>query len=158
MVRFIAALDSKRGIANEGGIPWQGKIPTDVAYFRSKTINSTVMIGYGWYAEQKTPLPNRRNLVATTKSEQLRPGFARVDNAREFLDNAKEDIWVGGGASLFASTIDLVNELYITQLVGDFDCTKFFPEYTRSFELVSESSSITENGISFSFTVWQRKR
>jgi len=157
MIRFIAAIDERRGLANEHGIPWQSKVPTDAAYFRSKTIHSNLMMGYGWYVEQKLPLPERRNLVATTNPEPLREGFERVTDAREFLQNATEDIWVGGGAILFTNTLDLADELYITQLNGDFQCTKFFPEFEGSFVLKSKSEPITENNITFWFEIWQRK-
>ncbi len=157
MIRFIAAIDSKRGIANEHGIPWQGKIPGDVAQFRAKTEGGAVMMGYGWYVEQQQPLPNRRNLVATTKPEQLRAGFELVADARKFLQEFDGDVWVGGGAGLFASTLDLADELYITQLQGEFGCTKFFPEFQGKFELKSESDPILENSITYTFQVWRRK-
>lgn len=157
MIRFIAALDSKRGVADDHGIPWQSKIPTDVRYFRDKTIGGNLLIGYGWYQEMQKPLPNRRNIVATTKTEVLRPGFEKVSDARKFLLNSKEDIWVGGGAGLFASTLDLADELYLTFVEGDFICTKLFPEFEDKFEKVSESEPITENGVTFRFTIWKRK-
>jgi dihydrofolate reductase len=157
MIRFIAAIDSKRGIADEHGIPWQGKVPTDVRQFRDKTTGSAVMMGRGWYVEQKLPLPNRRNLVATTKPEILRDGFELVTDARKFLQETTDDIWVGGGAGLFASTLDLADELYITQLDQDFHCTKLFPEFKDKFTLSEESQPITENGITYTFQLWQRK-
>ena len=157
MIKFIAALDSKQGLANENGIPWQGKLPTDVAYFREKTLHGTVMMGYGWYVEQKQPLPERRNIVASSKPEELRPGFERVDNATEFLKNFNGDIWVGGGAGLFASTLELADELYLTLIDADFSCTKFFPEFKDKFELASQTEPQTENNINFRFTVWKRK-
>lgn len=157
MIRFIAAIDSKRGLANERGIPWQGKLPTDVAYFRSQTIHGNIMMGYGWYSEQQLPLPERRNLVATSKSELLRDGFEKVADAREFLKNTTEDIWVGGGAALFVSTLDLADELYLTRIDHDFDCTKFFPAFENNFALQSRSKPQTENGLTFCFEIWQRK-
>ena len=156
MIRCIAAIDDKYGLANDHGIPWQGKIPTDVAYFRGKTTGSSVMMGYGWYVEQAQPLPNRKNLVATTNDEELRPGFEKVTDARKFLTETKDDVWVGGGAGLFASTIDLADELYLTRVGGDFSCTKFFPEFDKNFTLKSSSESHTENDINFRFEVWER--
>ncbi len=158
MIRFIAIIDEKRGTANEHGMPWHGKTPTDLALFKKKTSNSIVLMGYATYLEFKKPLSNRRNFVASTKPDTLRDGFTLVDDARGFLQNAKEDIWVIGGAGLFTSTLDLANELYITQLEGDFKCTKFFPEFQNDFKLVSESNSITENGITYTFQVWKNKR
>lgn len=157
MIRFIAAIDEKRGLANDGGIPWQGKLPTDVAYFRSKTEGGNVVMGYGWYQEQEKPLPNRKNIVAYPDELELREGFVQVKDARKFLSETDEDVWVGGGAALFDSVLDLADELYITQLEGDFNCTKFFPEFTDKFELVNETPKHTENNITFSFQVWKRK-
>ena len=144
-------------MANDHGIPWQGKIPSDVAYFRDKTLHGNVMMGYGWYVEQKQPLPERRNIVATTKDEPMRSGFETAHDAREFLKNFEEDIWVGGGAALFASILDLADELYITQLQGDWHCTKFFPDFKQYFELATEGEPTTENNVTFSFQIWKRK-
>ncbi len=157
MIRFIAAMDIKRGVANDHGIPWQGKLPTDVAYFRSKTTNGVVLMGYGTYVEFAQPLSKRRNYVATRKTEPLRPGFEPVHDARELLMNTKEDIWVIGGPTLFSATLDLANELYVTQLDQDFHSTKFFPEFKDKFDKISETKPQTENGITFSFQVWRHK-
>ncbi|HVC35990.1 MAG TPA: dihydrofolate reductase [Candidatus Dormibacteraeota bacterium] len=156
MIRFIAAIDIRRGLANENGIPWQGKLPTDVAYFRNKTTGGNLLMGYGWYQEQEHPLANRRNIVATTKDELLRDGFEKVKDAREYLRNSTQDVWVGGGAQLFETTIDLADELYLTKIETDFHCTKFFPPYETNFKLVSSRGPIAENGLQFSFCIYQR--
>lgn len=144
-------------MADDHGIPWHGKIPTDVARFRQKTLHGIVMMGYGWYKERHKPLPERRNLVATTDPSPLIPGFERVNDARAYLQQTKEDIWVGGGAILFTNTLDLADELYLTHLDGDFHCTKFFPEYEDKFELVEKNHPITENGITYYFATYRRK-
>lgn len=155
MIRAIAAIDNKRGIADDHGIPWQGKLPTDVKYFRDKTLSGgAVLMGYGTYTEFEKPLGGRQNFVATHKPGALREGFTAVHDAREFLE-ATKDVWVIGGAALFAETLDMNDELYLTKLRGDFGCTKFFPEYDELFELASESEPITENGITFTFCVYR---
>lgn len=157
MIRFIAAIDSKRGMANDHGIPWQGKVPSDVQHFREKTENSIILMGYGTYVEFKQPLPNRQNYVATSKPEKLRPGFQSVNDAVTFLKKTTEDVWVIGGPGLFAQTIDLANDLHLTHLNGDFGCTKFFPEFEDKFELIEKSNLITENSITFYFATYQHK-
>ena len=157
MIRFIAAIDSKLGMANDNGIPWQGKVPSDVAYFRSNTVGSTVLMGYGTYREFTDPLPDRTNVVASSKSESLHPGFELTTDAREFLISADQDVWVIGGPGLFAQTLDLASELYLTRIEGDYKCTKFFPEFSTQFEKHSSSEPIVENGISLHFEIWQRK-
>lgn len=161
MINFIAAIDKKRGMANNHGIPWAGKIPTDVKYFREKTEGNTVLMGYGTYLEFDHPLPNRRNLVATGKTQKLISGFEPIPDARGFLQDYTDkdrgpDVWVIGGAGLFTSIIDLADELYLTLLDGDFNCTKFFPKYEKDFELVSQTKPQIENNITFHFTIWKR--
>ncbi|HUC87572.1 MAG TPA: dihydrofolate reductase [Candidatus Binatia bacterium] len=156
MIRFIAALDSKNGIADDHGIPWRGKLPSDVHYYRDKLETGTILMGYGVYNELSEPYPGGINYVATTKSEPLRQGFTPVPDARGFLQSSTGDIWDIGGAGLYSSTIDLADELYLTRIDHDFLCTKFFPEYRDSFSLKSKSEVFEENGLSFWFEVWQK--
>jgi dihydrofolate reductase len=155
MVRAIVAVDSNLGIANDNGIPWD--LPSDKAYFRSKTEGGTIIMGTGFYNELEEPLPNRQNIVASSDLQLVKPGFVLTHDARQFIQNFDGDIWVSGGAMLYESTLDLVEELYITRLKGDFSCTKFFPAFEDKFKLVSEERPKTENRITFTFQVWKRQ-
>ncbi len=157
MIYCIVAIDEKRGMANEHGIPWQGKLPTDIAFFRDSTIHSNVLMGYKTYTEFEKPLSDRKNYVASSKPEQLREGFDLVGDAREFIKNFDGDLWVIGGPGLIAATLDLVDNLKISQLEGDQHCTKFLPEFADTFELKEQSEPITENGITFRFQTWTKK-
>ena len=159
MIRFIAAVDSKLGIADEHGIPWHRRLPTDIRYYEDKIRNDIKLMGFGLYKELSHPIAEGVNYVATTdKNLSLRPGFEPVYDAREFLTNTKGDIWNLGGALLFGSTLDLADELYITRLDQDFHCTKFFPAFENRFERVSKTEPQTENGITFHFEVWKRRQ
>jgi dihydrofolate reductase len=157
MIKFIAALDQKLGIADDRGIPWFGRTPTDMAYFRSKTEGGINVMGMGVYKELEEPLPNRQNFVATHNDEPLKQGFLPVHDLVQFLRGQTEDVWVIGGAAIFASTIDMADELYLTEIEADFNCTKFFPPFAEEFELVSRSEPITENGLTFTFCIYRRK-
>lgn len=157
MISFIAAIDSKKGLANDEGIPWQGSLPTDIAHFRDQTKHRVVLMGYNTYLEFQSPLSDRRNLVATRSSTKLRDGFEPVNDVEGFLANTKDDIWVIGGAGLFAATIKMADVLDLTMLDSDFECTKFFPEFQDNFKRVIAKPRQTENGVSFRFTIWHRK-
>lgn len=155
MIRAIVAIDEKRGMANDTGIPWD--LPSDRQYFRDHTESGVIVMGYGTYKEFKAPFHSRTNYIATSQDVSLKPGFEPIHDARAFLQQQQEDTWVIGGAGLLATTLDLIDELYITQLKGDFNCTKFFPEYKNEFVLVTQSEPHTQNGITFCFEVWKRK-
>lgn len=145
-------------MANDKGIPWN--LPTDRKYFGDKTATGTILMGYGTYLEFETPFHGHTNYVATSAHTQLKPGFEPVADVQKFLQDAKksqEDVWNIGGAGLLATTLDYVDELYLTQLEGDFHCTKFLPEFKNTFTLVSESEPHTENGITYRFQIWRHK-
>ncbi len=158
MIRMIAALDSRRGVANEHGIPWQGKIPTDSKHFREQTQNGIILMGFGTYKEFDAPLHDRENFVLVRPdTEALRPAFAPISDAAQFFEvHSKHVVWVIGGAALYASSLPFADELFLTQLESDFHCTKFFPEYADAFQLERKLGSHVESDITFHFEIWQR--
>lgn len=114
-------------------------------------------MGFGTYSELKNPFHDRLNFVATRSRDKLREGFVAVTDPIEFIQNATGDVWVIGGPNLLASALEYIDELSITQLEGDFDCTKFLPDYHGAFRLLSSSGPLHENGIEYAFEVWAHK-
>jgi dihydrofolate reductase len=155
MIRLIAAIDSKRGIATDAGIPW--KLPGDSAYFRQKTRSGTIVMGRATYDEFAAPLHDRENFVLTTTPGPLRTGFQAIANLDDLHAAApNEGVWVIGGATVYRETIAQAQELLLTQVLGDFHCTKFFPPYADAFTLSSRSDEKQENGVGYRFEIWRR--
>jgi dihydrofolate reductase len=156
MIRAIAAIDDRLGLATDTGIPWN--VPADVAHFRAMTASSNVLMGYATYAEFERPMPERINYVATRRGEALRPGFVAVDDVGSFLsDGLVGDIWVIGGAMVYASTLPFVQELSLTRVQGDFGCTKFFPPFETSFRLATDALPRAADGVpAIRIQTWQR--
>ncbi len=160
MNRFIAAIDAKGGVADDSGIPWQGRIPSDARYFVEQTSTGVVLMGYRTYEELAAPVGTVPNfvLVRPGSSRSLRAGFDAVVDTDAFFDHHSGDtVWVIGGAGVFAQTISDADELYITQLQGDFRCTKFFPSFSGEFRLVEAQPPLSEGGIQFRFEIWTRR-
>jgi dihydrofolate reductase len=159
MIRFIAAIDSLRGVANEQGIPWD--LPTDTAYYRKQVSSGgKILMGYNTYKygnHAQTIKPNSTEYVAMSHVEPLRAGFEAVDDVDSFLKR-NELVWVLGGAGLFASTLQHADELYITQVCGDFGCTVFFPAFEHDFFLYKRKKIMRENGIDFQYQIWKNKK
>ena len=63
MIRQIAAMDTRRGIATDKGIPW--KLPGDAAYFERQTTTGLIVMGWATYSEFSAPLHGRDNYVLT---------------------------------------------------------------------------------------------
>jgi dihydrofolate reductase len=155
MIRAIAAVDDRLGIANDTGIPW--KVPADVAHFRELTTGSNVLMGYATYAEFSNPMPGRVNYVATSRPGTLREGFTPVDDLHAFVAGFEGDLWIIGGAMLFATTLEAVQEIALTRVAGDFGCTKFFPEFATTFRRTADEVPPPVEGVpAVRFQTWQR--
>jgi dihydrofolate reductase len=72
--------------------------------------------------------------------------------------HANEDVWVIGGAAVYAKTIRQADELFITQVLADFHCTKFFPLYQGPFTLTSESEDHQDGEVRYRFQTWRSAR
>jgi dihydrofolate reductase len=154
VIRLIAAIDSKRGVANDSGIPWD--LPGDRVYFRERTTDGVIVMGRATYEEFAAPLHDRENFVITRSPEPLRPGFRPASSLDELLASIPDDdVWVVGGAAVYALAIGRAEELLLTQVHGDFACTKFFPPYD-GFSLAEHSVDHFENGVSYRFETWRR--
>jgi dihydrofolate reductase len=155
MIRLIAANDSRRGIATDSGIPW--KLPGDTAYFEEKTTTGVILMGWATYNEFAAPLHDRENFVLTAESGRLRRGFRAVGSLDQLVSaHPDEGIWVIGGAAVYAETIAEADELLLTQVVGDFHCTKFFPPYQEEFRLAAHGDERQDGETSYRFETWQR--
>jgi len=156
MIRLIAAMDEKQGIATASGIPW--KLPGDTAYFRQQTARGLILMGRATYDEFAATLHGRENFVLTAHPGPLRAGFAAVGNLDQLRrSHPDEDIWVIGGATVYAEMISEAEELLITQVRGDFNCTKFFPNFTEGFRLTVRGEESEDGGVSYRFETWQRR-
>ncbi len=155
MIRLIAALDSRRGIATDSGIPW--KLPGDKAYFRAKTATGLILMGRATYSEFAAPLHERENFVLTHDSGPLRQGFRAIRSLDQLVaENPGADVWVIGGSTVYADSITEADELLLTQVVGDFHCTKFFPPYQLQFCLATKSDDQKDGDTTYRFETWQR--
>jgi dihydrofolate reductase len=156
MIRAVAAVDDCLGLATEKGIPW--KVPADVQHFRTVTANVDVLMGYATYAEFAQPMPGRTNYVATGRGRELREGFLPVKDVDTFLSSGHSgDLWIIGGAMLFAMTLEKIQVLSMTRVEGDFNCTKFFPAFEDTFDLVGSTTPPAVAGEpAIHFQTWTR--
>jgi dihydrofolate reductase len=155
MIRLIAAIDTQRGIATATGIPWT--LPGDSAYFRDQTATGAIVMGWATYEEFAAPLHDRVNFVLSTHPGTLRTGFSPVGSLDQLVgEHPGEDVWVIGGAAVYAATLPEADELWLTQVEGDFHCTKFFPPYGDTFGLATRSPEHQDGAISYRFETWRR--
>lgn len=159
MIRLIAAIDSKRGIAKQGAMPWN--IPEDEKFFteQTKLYGGNVLTGGATFREayKNKPLAGRQNYLVT-RSDKPTEGVTLVHDLENFLNEFKsKDLWVAGGAEIFEQVmkLGLADELYLTLIDGDFKCDKFFPEYDTKFKLAEEGRERMQNGYHFRYNRYE---
>ncbi len=156
-IKLIAAIDSKRGIAIGQKLPWH--LPTDQKYFQEKLKDGPVVMGWNTFEANKfKPYGHGPNVVLTHRNVEAIPGVWIVHDAHNYFKNLDEDVWVAGGGKIFSEALPYATQLYITQLEGDFGADVFFPEFTSQFHRVDNNQPRTENGITYTFQIWEANK
>ena len=156
MIHAIFACDNNWGIGKNGALPWPHN-SADLKWFKNSTGHGTVIMGRKtWDSLPVKPLPKRKNIVVSSSTvegadisvplEQLKkitiPMLEHVDN-----------IWIIGGAQLFESCIDIVDELWLSRISGEYDCDIFLPT-----TIIKEKFEIYERYFDGSLTTEKYRR
>ncbi|WP_263732359.1 dihydrofolate reductase [Cellulomonas sp. SG140] len=106
-------------IGRDGTLPWH--LPEDLARFRRLTAGHAVVMGRRtWESlpERMRPLPDRRNVVLSRDPAYRAAGAQVCSSLEAALDllGADEEVWVIGGAALFAEAITRAGRLEVTDV------------------------------------------
>ncbi len=145
MISLIWAMTRQRVIGKNNKMPWH--IKEDLVYFRKHTAGKTVLMGENTYVSLKgyykdRPLPYGKIYVASFNSNLKLEDATVVLDAVDFLKNVEEDVWVVGGASIYALALPYADRLYISWVKENYEGDTYFPEldFTK-FQMVSEKES-----------------
>lgn len=126
----IVAVSENGIIGREGDLPWH--LPEDLERFKSLTMGHPMVMGRRTYESIGRPLPGRKSVVLT-RSDQFAPeGVTVVGSLDEALDacEGEDEVFVIGGASLFAEALPRADRLYLTRVHATIEGDTFFPEET----------------------------
>lgn len=152
ILSIIAAVDEHRGIGKDNTLLWH--IPADMKRFRTLTSGHPVIMGRKTYESIGRPLPNRTNIIVTHDPAYTANSCIIAHSLEEAIGEAKkhdqEEIFIIGGAQLYAQAISMADKLYLTLVHKTFDADTFFPDYSRFTHILHEEIH-NENGLSFTF-------
>ena len=148
------------GVSKDGTIPWP-KNTKDLGWFKKNTTNNVVVMGSKTWTDplMPWPLPNRINVLATTK-EQEHPGADRYvcGDLDVELNKLKEEhpnkiIWVIGGPNIIEQTMDSIEEFYLSRIPGEYSCDGFLS--LKTIESLFEKTW-SEKHESVEFQIWKK--
>ena len=163
-MNLIVAADKRWGIGRDGGL--LASIPTDMKYFREHTTGKVVVMGRKTLESMpgRRGLPKRTNYVLTTNPDYEAERCIIVNSEDELWEELSQydpdDVYLIGGAALYNKFYKMCDKLYVTKIEADLDADTFITCFDDDpdYEVVSESEPVTENGITFRFVVYKRKR
>ncbi len=139
---LVAAVDAHMTIGFEGHMPWH--FPEDLRYFKELTLGHDVIMGRVTFEAIGNPLPGRRNMVVSRNAAWRHTGCEVFDSLTSAIDASKDTLpCIIGGASLYAESISLATDLYLTHIDATFAGDRFFPELGPNWQLVSERKGVS---------------
>ncbi|XP_014911877.1 dihydrofolate reductase [Poecilia latipinna] len=181
-VRLIAATCNNMGMGKDGTLPWS--LPSEFQYFlntitrvsRPGKMNLLIWGRLCWnsHPENIFPLANSLHVVLskTLSSVPDHAHFLCQDfesavrlAAQPPLSGIIETVWILGGTQVYEDALKhpWCDLLYLTDVMADFDCDVFFPDFDRElFKLQETFPDVPieiqeENGIRFKCQVFKKK-
>ncbi len=162
-INLIWAQAHKRVIGMNGSMPWH--LPEDLAHFKRTTLGHPVIMGrktWNSLPPKFRPLPGRMNVVISsdvaTRENLKKNGTSPAQNLREALSiceqSSSAEVWVIGGAQIYAQALPLANKLVITEIDAEFEGDAFAPTLDATWKSVEHHSHIAASGLLYSFTTY----
>lgn len=160
-VSLVVAMDRNRVIGHQGALPW--RLPNDLQWFKRCTIGKPIVMGRRTWESIGRPLPERTNIVLTSRSGYDAPGATVVhslEGAMAIAGRAPEIMIIGGGV-LFAETISFADRLYLTVVDAECPGDTWFPcietgEWRETFR--ESHLPDARNAWPHTFLIWERVR
>ncbi len=133
-VTLVAAVARNGVIGADGGIPW--RLPGELATFKATTMGHVLVMGRRTYDSIGRPLPGRSTVVVTSDAtwapnSGMPDGVAvatSVESALELARAIDEQVFVVGGARVYADSLPYADQLVITEVDAAPEGDTYFPK------------------------------
>lgn len=161
-INAIVAMDDNNGIGFENGLPWPHN-KKDMAWFKKYTSDDVVVMGRKtWESIGSKKLPNRDNIVITSKlldelggePDAVVQGPSIIEILQGIIHNHPgKTIWIIGGKDIYEQAIQFCHNLYITRVKGEYECDTYLDK-----ELFNQHTNLAyvEDHDDLQFEIWSR--
>lgn len=160
MISLIAAVAENRVIGKGNALPW--RLPADLKHFRQLTTGHPVIMGRRNFESIGRALPQRTNVVVTRQADYRARDCIVVDSLEAAFGACGDasEVFIIGGAEIYAQTVDRAGRLYLTLVHADVPGDTLFPEVNWSpwREIARVRHAPDERHCyAFSFVTFERK-
>lgn len=150
---------SNRTIGLNKKMPWH--LSADLKKFKKITMDHPIIMGRKTFESIGRPLPGRQNIIISRNPDYQQEGcqvFNNLDNALQSCAE-NDEVFVIGGATLYAATLARADKLYITEIQQGFDGDTWFPEINlEQWHEIAREDINDDNSVAFnySFIVYEK--
>ena len=161
MVSIIVAIAQNGTIGDKNALLWH--IKEDMRFFRTTTSGHPVIMGRKTFESLGSrPLPKRKNIVITRSDVEFEGAFV-AHSLEEAIAMAEgdEEIFIMGGAQIYAQALEVADRMYITRVERDYEGDTSFPavDYSKWRLTKEERFERGEDFDSpFAFLLYERAR
>ncbi|MFQ5540696.1 MAG: dihydrofolate reductase [Candidatus Paceibacteria bacterium] len=157
---LIAAIGKNRELGKGPELIWH--LPDDLKRFKALTTGHPIIMGRKTFESISKPLPKRVNIVVTRSADFRAEGVVIAHSVEQAIELAKsfdtEAVFVIGGGEIYAQALPYATRLELTLVNAEEPSADvFFPEFAREFRVVSKEKPREENGVSYTWAVFERK-
>ena len=153
---IIAAIGKNNELGLENRLIWH--IPGDLKFFKEKTLNKNIVMGYKTYESLPGLLKLRNHIVMTHKD--IKNNDIIIVNSLEELFNyinpIDDDVFVIGGASIYKLLMPYSNKMFITQIDSTSKADAYFPKIIDDEWEKKLLDSNFENGVNYKHYEYKR--
>ncbi len=156
---ILVAMAQNRTIGINNTLPWH--IPEDLKRFKALTMGHHMIMGRKTFDSIGKPLPGRTTVIVTRNQGLKIEGCVIAHTLAEAIavSAGDDEIFVIGGAEIFAAALPLADTLYFTEIQQDVTGDVFFPTFDKSVwvEVARETrSQEIPQPLEYHFVTYQR--
>jgi dihydrofolate reductase len=146
-------------IGADNTLPWH--LPEDLAHFKRTTLGCPVIMGrktWDSLPPRFRPLPGRTNVVVSRQPDWQAPGAstaASLEQALHLCEPAPE-VWVIGGAQLYALALPRAHSAVVTELDLDVAGDAYAPVFDSGWHEVAREEHVAGSGLAYRFITLNR--
>lgn len=139
MIIGIVAISKNFAIGKDGKLPWH--YTADLKFFKRTTFGNAVVMGSTTWRSIGKPLPERENIVLSRSKDLVLPDGVRhmsgVDEVIDFDEQYRNDVFIIGGAGVYAAFSNVVDRWVVTDIPESIDdADTFMPrDFLDEFDL-----------------------
>lgn len=142
------------------------RIPADQKFFRQETTGKVVVLGRKTLETfpQGRPLPNRINIIVSTKKDYQVKDAIVVHSIDELLEELKKydtnDVYIIGGDSIYKQMLPYCDTAHVTKIDRAYEADTYFPnlDEMNEWEITADSDEQVYFDLTYHFLKYERKK